>query len=473
LTIKTKSHLVKQTSSLCPICLAQIDAEVYARDGKVYQRKACAEHGTFDVLINSDERYYYDSRGVNSTKSDSSADGCCSSGCGCGPADSLTSLTTLGNGKNGGIDSGGGTPGGEGHDPTIVETSSTCIGLIEIVESCNLKCPTCYADSPYTDPTAIKALTLDEFWRRVNAVTGRKGFIDILQLSGGEPTIHPQFFELLEGVLQSDMIGYVLLNTNGVLLARDESFMQRLGDLHRTYRKFEVYLQFDGTQEDGQSELRGADLRKVRKQAIQGCAAHGVPVTLAMTVDQHNAGHLGETVRFALSEKSVRGVVFQPMFNSGRGYVQLGKHPDNLNVADIILGLIDQSEGLLTDRDFTPLPCGDPNCHTIGYLIRRGDEVQRVSDLIDFSQVQGFLKDRINFTMDDLAKCGCESEELGHILKALEVGPDDILRLFIKPFMDAWTYDQDRIDRCCVHVIGEGGKLESFCRHYAMRAAQT
>ena len=367
---------------------------------------------------------------------------------------------------------GSGHPGG-GHDPTIVETSSTCIGLIEIVESCNLKCPTCFADSPYSDPSAIKALTLDEFWQRVNAVTGRKGFVDILQLSGGEPTIHPQFFELLEGVLQSEMIGYVLLNTNGVLLARDESFMQRLGELHKTYRKFEVYLQFDGTQGDGQSELRGADLRKVRKQAIQGCAAHGVPVTLAMTVDQHNAGHLGETVRFALSEKSVRGVVFQPMFNSGRGYVQLGKHPDNLNVADIILGLIDQSDGLLTDKDFTPLPCGDPNCHTIGYLIRRGDEVQRVSDLVDFSQVQGFLKDRINFTMDDLAKCGCESEELGHILKALEIGPDDILRLFIKPFMDAWTYDQDRIDRCCVHVIGEGGKLESFCRHYAMRAAQT
>ena len=104
--------MIKQTSSLCPICLAQIDAEVYARDGKVYQRKACAEHGTFDVLINSDERYYYDSRGVNSTESDSSADGCCASGCGCGPSDSLVSLTTLGNGKNEGIDSGVGTSGG-------------------------------------------------------------------------------------------------------------------------------------------------------------------------------------------------------------------------------------------------------------------------------------------------------------------------------------------------------------------------
>ncbi len=467
-----KDAVIKHTSSLCPVCKAQIGAEVYRRGGKVYLRKTCEEHGVFDVLINSDERYYYDSRGANSAENTSGGEGRCSSGCGCGPGElgePGEPGESVSRNPNPGAPRGG---GGVGHDSGIVETSSTCIGLIEIVESCNLRCPTCFADSPYSEPTAIKALTLEEFWLRVDAVTGRKGFIDILQLSGGEPTIHPDFFELLEGVLKSEMIGYVLLNTNGVLLAKDDSFMDLLGELHRKYKKFEVYLQFDGVQADGQSALRGADLRKVRKDAIEGCAARGVPVTLAMTVDQHNAGHLGETVAFAVSQRSVRGVVFQPMFNSGRGYVQLGEREENLNVADIINGLIKQSDGLLTEKDFTPLPCGDPNCHTIGYLIRRGsrgDRVQRVSDLIDFSQVQGFLKDRVNFTMDDLAKCGCESEELGAVLKGLEVGPNDVLRLFIKPFMDAWTYDQDRIDRCCVHVIGEGGELESFCRHYAMR----
>ena len=450
---------IKQTSSLCPVCKAQIDAEVYKRDGRVYLRKACGEHGTFDVLINSDERFYYDSRGANSAENTS---GCCSSGCGCGST-TLTSLTSGGTDEQPRV----------GHDPAIVETASTCIALIEIVESCNLKCPTCYADSPYSDSSSIKALSLDEFKQRVESVTQRKGLIDILQLSGGEPTIHPRFFELMEWALASSEIGYVLLNTNGVLLSKDDGFMQQLGELHRKHKGFEVYLQFDGTQELGQAELRGADLRQVRRRAIRGCKDHGVPVTLAMTVDEHNVANLGDTLRFALSEPNVRGLVFQPMFNSGRGYVQLGNqlqsYQNNLNVADIILGLIDQSEGLLTERDFTPLPCGDPNCHTIGYLIRREDHVQRVSDLIDFSQVQGFLHDRINFTMDDLAKCGCESEELGALLKALEIGPNDVLRLFIKPFMDAWTYDQDRIDRCCVHVIGEGGKLESFCRHYAMR----
>ena len=93
-----------------------------------------------------------------------------------------------------------------------------------------------------------------------------------------------------------------------------------------------------------------------------------------------------------------------------------------------------------------------------------------VSRLIDFTQVQGFLKDRLDFNIEDLARCGCETEDLGAILKQLEVGPDHVFRLFIKPFMDAWTYDQDRIDRCCVHVVGQGGRLESFCRHYAMRS---
>jgi uncharacterized radical SAM superfamily Fe-S cluster-containing enzyme len=283
-TVSPKS-LIKRTSSLCPICRAQVDAEVYRQNGRVHLRKACAEHGTFDVLINSDERYYYESHGANSTQN---VGECCSSDCGCGPVE-------LGISK-------------PGHNPAIIETASTCIALIEIVESCNLKCLTCYADSPYSDPRSVKALSFDEFRERIDSVTGRKGKIDILQLSGGEPTIHPRFFELLEWSLASDMIGYVLLNTNGVLLAKDESFMRRLGDVHKQFRGrcgFEVYLQFDGTQAAGQAELRGADLRKVRQQAIHGCRAHGVPVTLAMTVDEHNVTHLGDTLRFALAEPNV------------------------------------------------------------------------------------------------------------------------------------------------------------------------
>ena len=428
ISLKIKSAR-KHTTSLCPVCRRQIEAEVYESEGKVYLLKRCPEHGEFDVLINSDRRFYYDS---------------CGAGCACQT-----------------------TPG---HSDEIIEKNATCIALIEIVESCNLKCPTCYADSPFSDHASTKALSLEEFRGRIDKVISRKGPLDILQLSGGEPTIHPQFFELLEGVLTDKRIGYTLINTNGVLPARDDDFVTKLGELHRRFRKFELYLQFDGPQETGQLALRGGDFRTVREQAIIRSGRFGIPTTLAMTVTDDNLSHLGDALRFGLTHESVRGITFQPMFRSGRTHIPLGDPIRRLNVADMVLGLIEQSNGLLSEKDFTRLPCGDPNCHTIGYVIRRGEKVLPVSHFIDFSHVQGFLKDRVDFSMEDLARCGCESEPLGAILKQLEIGPDNVFRIFIKPFMDAYTYDQDRIDRCCVHVVGENGNLESFCRHYALRS---
>ncbi|MAE67468.1 MAG: radical SAM protein [Phycisphaeraceae bacterium] len=432
---------LKQTSSLCPVCRRDIPAEVYEADGRVFLAKTCPEHGDFDVLINSDRRLYYDSLGANSD-------------CGCAAACA---------------DAPGAPP--IGHDPAIIEKTSTCIALIEIVESCNLKCPTCYADSAYS--SQVTALPLEDFEQRIDRVTSRKGPIDILQLSGGEPTIHPRFHDLLAGVLVRDDVGYTLINTNGVRLARDPDFVKALGALHDRHRKFEVYLQFDGPQETGQIALRGADFRSVRTDAVARCQSIGVPVTLAMTVTGDNAAHVGDALRWGLARENVRGLTLQPMFGSGRTHWTDADGPaprhDRLNVADMVAGLIEQSDGLLGERDFTPLPCGNPNCHTIGYLLRRDGQVVPVSSLIDFSKVQGFLEDRIDFNIEDLQQCGCESEPLGQLLRQLEIGPANVFRIFIKPFMDAWTYDQDRIDRCCVHVVGEGGRLESFCRHYAMR----
>jgi uncharacterized radical SAM superfamily Fe-S cluster-containing enzyme len=433
-----QGRLLKHTRSLCPRCRATIPAEVHEEGGRVFLRKACREHGRFDVLINSDARFYYASAGASGA--------CCGGACGSAADESAP----------------------------LIEKAATCIALIEIVETCNLKCPTCYADSPFSKPEEIKALTVEEFWRRIDAVIARKGPLDILQLSGGEPAIHPRFFELFESVLADQRIGYALLNTNGVRLAREARFMERVGELHRRFRRFEVYLQYDGPQEASQRALRGSDLRALREEAIDACARQGVPVTLAMTVTDANIAHLGDAVRFGLSRPNVRGITFQPMFGSGRtpgsDFIQLGP-PRRLNVADVVLGLVGQSAGVISERDFTPLPCGDPNCHTIGYLLRRGERVVPVSELVDFASVQGFLKDRVNFNVEDLARCGCESEPLGAILKQLEIGPEHVFRIFIKPFMDVWTYDQDRIDRCCVHVVGEGGRLESFCRHYAMRGS--
>jgi hypothetical protein len=142
-----------------------------------------------------------------------------------------------------------------------------------------------------------------------------------------------------------------------------------------------------------------------------------------------------------------------------------------LTTADIILAAVEQAAGRLRYEDFTPLPCGDPNCATIGYLLKANGRTYSVSEFIDFGKVQGFLRDKIRYSLEDLLQCGCESEPLGALLKEFELNETNTFRLFIKPFMDAGTWDEDRIDRCCTHVIRPDGKLDSFCRYYSGFAA--
>lgn len=434
------TELLKETRSRCPVCNAPCPATVRRVSGSpetIRLFRTCPDHGSFDACISSDARFYWLSKG--------------GSGCGGGAC-------CAGEGGTGGTLGRNADPG---EALGVHEKLSTCLALIEIVNSCNLECPTCYASSGQS--ARVDAVPLENIRARVQGVIDRKGKIEILQLSGGEPTLHPQFFELLEWCQDHTSIEYVLLNTNGVKIACDDGFAARLAAAFRR-GKFQIYLQFDGPQESGQRALRGADLRDVRQRALDRCAESGIPATLAMTVTPENLASLWETVEFGLAREHVRGVSFQPVFGSGRGV--LGNEP-RLNAADVILNTVAQSAGRLRFEDFTPLPCGDPNCATIGYLLRTPDGVRSISDFLDFQNVQGFLRDRVRYSIDDLARCGCESEPLGAILKNLEANGNDAFRLFIKPFMDAWTWDEDRIDRCCTHVIRPDGSLDSFCRHYA------
>jgi predicted TIM-barrel fold metal-dependent hydrolase/organic radical activating enzyme len=262
--------------------------------GRVVMRPGCPEHGEHVATLASDARFYWQSFGQREG-------GCC--GGKCGSADG----------------SGEGTLGrnAEGHEGSPFETLSTCFALIEIVRSCNLSCPTCYADSPLGAGAKVDAVPLAEIKQRIEGVVARKGGIEILQLSGGEPTLHPQLFELLDWVQSHPKIDYALINTNGVRIAHDAAFAEQLA-VAAPRLKLQLYLQFDGVQEAGQYGLRGADLRATREAAIARCAEMDLPVTLAMTVTPENLPHVWEAIAFGLSHPNVHGITFQPMFTSGR-----------------------------------------------------------------------------------------------------------------------------------------------------------
>jgi 7,8-dihydro-6-hydroxymethylpterin dimethyltransferase len=449
-----KETVLKTTTSRCPVCEKPKPAQVIRleKDGKeqVVMRRSCDCHGTHDFVISSDPRFYSLAMGNREGGS-----------CGCGPACSTpsevkqgtlginaTDLERLGN----------------------VEKLSTCLALIEIVDSCNLTCPTCFASSLLGfRPGHIDCHDFDDVTSRIQGVIDRKGHIEIIQFSGGEPTLHPEFFRLVRWVRSNPNIDYLLINTNGIRFAKDEEFVRGMGELFKEFDNIQLYLQFDGPQEEGQLELRGADLRKIRRQAIENCAKVGIPVTLAMTVNEHNLPYVWDTVDFGRKYPNVRGVSFQPMFISGRSTVvkQTAELPQPITAADIILGLESHSKKTLSFDDFTPLPCGDPNCATIGWLFRMGSTFYSPTKFgVDIAALQGTLPDRMNYSIEDLKKCGCDNTALGDLMRKLEMKESNAFRLFIKPFMDVRTWDGDRIDRCCTHVIRPDGDLESFCSYY-------
>ena len=375
----TPDKLLKRTLSRCPVCHVSCPAEVWRVGGeppKVYLKRTCPEHGEASVCIASDARFYWVAKGR--------PENACCGGKACRASDN-SPAGTLGQNAE------------PGEALGIHERLSTCLALIEIVNSCNLSCPTCFADSPTGAGARVSAVPLEELKSRIQGVVDRKGGIEILQLSGGEPTLHPGFFELLRWLQEHPKIDYVLLNTNGIRIATDEAFARELGDAFH-YGAFQLYLQFDGVQQEGQHALRGADLRNLRERCIKCCADLNVPVTLAMTVTRDNLDFLWDTIQFGLQHSNIRGVCFQPMFGSGRFPAD---QSERLNTADLILAAVAHSAGRLRFEDFTPLPCGDPNCAAIGYLLRVDGRIRSVSDFIDFTSVQGFLHNKVRYRLED------------------------------------------------------------------------
>ncbi len=194
-----------------------------------------------------------------------------------------------------------------------MQTQHTCILLEDVIEECNLRCPTCFADSSPdlagVVPPEIVLANVDQRLAREN------GRIDVVMLSGGEPTLHPQFGELVEALVARPVVR-ILVNTNGLRLARDDGL---LALLQRHRGRVEVYLQYDGSSERASRHHRGGDLRATKELALRRLSRAEIFTTLTMTATLDvNDGEIGDVLRVALATPYVGGVSIQPVFGSGR-----------------------------------------------------------------------------------------------------------------------------------------------------------
>jgi uncharacterized radical SAM superfamily Fe-S cluster-containing enzyme len=431
------------TNSICSKCLRKCEAKVIVRDEKVYLHKHCFEHGLEKVLISTDVAYYKKCREFLK------------------PAEVPLKWNT---------EIKYGCPYDCGLCPDHEQHS--CLTLVEITDKCNLACPICYAGS---SPQMETSRSLEEIEFMLDAIVANEGEPDIVQISGGEPTIHPQFFEILD-MAKRKPIKHLMVNTNGLRIAQDREFAKRLA----TYMPgFEIYLQFDSFDEAPLRELRGVDLRASRERAIEHLNEFNISTTLVVTLKKGLNDHeVGKIIQYGLKQRAVRGVTFQPVQVAGR-LEDFDPATDRLTLSEVRQMIIDQS-GVFRAEDIIPVPC-HPDCLAMGYALKMAGTVTPLTGLIDPQILIEGGRNTIVYEQDDYLRSkifelfstahspDSSALSLKNLLCCLPmvpvpdaIGYDNVFRVIIMQFLDPFNFDVRSVKKTCVHIVHPDGRIIPF-----------
>lgn len=466
------------TQSLCPECLGLVPAKILDRGGRVYFRKSCPTHGVREDFVCSDRKWY----------------------------DQMEFALPAKTPAKFGVEPDKGCPFDCGL--CTEHEQHTCVGVLEITSSCNLTCPMCYAASS----PGGKHLSLADCKRQIDRLVEVEGRAEVCQLSGGEPTIHPQLEQILEYALSRE-IDYVMINTNGIRFAKDPALIELVA---RHKDRMEIYFQFDGLNDDVYRALRGESLLEIKLAALDALQRAGIQVTLVCTLQGGvNDDQMGPLVEFGLSRSNISGISFQPATYSGR-HVLPDELERRITYPDVIAGVARQTGGQFAESDFLPLPCAHPNCHQIAIAYRQGKTAIPVTRFIDARANLDLLANGISFTrkksrdliMQYLGRQTCCAGGCGEVQEtedvsqgtggrrqgidlpqlspslplsvsrspspadeffskvlAQELGSENIFRITITSFLDAYNFDVRRLMKCCTHHVLPSGHVIPFCAY--------
>ncbi len=200
------------------------------------------------------------------------------------------------------------------------------------------------------------------------AIVRGEGEPDVVQISGGEPTIHPHFWSILD-LAKAKPIKHLMLNTNGIKIAHEAGFAERLADYAPG---FEVYLQFDSLVNKTTQRLRGAKLVDSHEKALAKLDALNLSTTLVVTLQAGLNDHeIGAIIDKALSHRCCRGVTFQPIQAAGRLAAKHG--PSQRLTVSAVRRMIAEQSQIFSLNDIVPVPC-NPDTLAMGYALKLPDK---------------------------------------------------------------------------------------------------
>jgi len=427
---------MKETLSVCPVCLKRINASITRHGDDYFMEKRCDEHGDFSVIIWRGTSIGLETWGGFAENGQEGAQvHNCPDGCGQGGAYALCS----------------------GH------LQKTCCALVEITHRCNLNCPVCFAGSGNGQEPSLEEL--------YNVFKGLAADGNtFVQLSGGEPAEREDLPYIIAAAKAAGCEN-IQLNSNGIRLGADPEFTKKLKDAGLSF----VFMQFDGTNDDIYMKLRGEALFEAKCAAIRVCGENMLGVTLVPTVVPGiNDGNIGDIIKFGLKNSpEVRGVHFQPVSYFGR-YPHVPSNQDRITLPEILCAIEAQTNREFTVSDFAPSSCDHPRCGFHGDFVvlpkmnimklTRASAGACCDDTDAHIKNRNFVARRWKRTADccDGASQDADYEDMDTFLSRVKTHGFTITAM---AFQDAYNLDIQRLRRCSLHVV-QGGRLMPFCAKY-------
>ena len=474
--LREGERLVAYTLSTCPHCYALVTAVLYEKEGKVYERKVCPEHGEFEELYFGDyttyerfRKWQRDGKGIWTPNVPLTA--LCPYNCGLCPR----------------------------------HKSHTALLNIAVTNRCELRCWYCFFYAVKAGYVYEPSLNHIRFMLREARKTLPYPAIAV-QITGGEPLLRDDIVDIVR-IAREEGYHHIQVNTEGIRLAFDSDIAVKLREAGTNV----VYMSFDGvtpyTNPKNHWEIPYAldNLRKAKLGAVL------VPTV----IKGYNLHEVGSIIRFGVKHADiVRGVNMQPVSIVGR---VPKKERDKLRVTipDVLLEIEKQTDGQIRREDWYPVPTvvpisrfvealrGKPQfeltthfaCGAATYLFWDDDgELIPITRFVDVDGVMQLLdkaaeeiasgRNKYIVTLGVLTKLGryvdtskapkrfrSKRKFLSYIFNILvkhdysSLGEFHYQTLFLgmMHFQDPYNYDVSRVQRCDVHYVMPDGRIVPFC----------
>ncbi|HEY0479942.1 MAG TPA: radical SAM protein [Kofleriaceae bacterium] len=456
-------RVLHTTTSLCRTCKEAVPATVVAlASGEVWMRKACVEHGAQEVRLSTSAAWYERTRAERQDRvapriTHKPVELGCPFDCG----------------------------------PCASHGQKVRLPVVTITSACNLDCPICYVhnknDDAFHMPVEDFALILEHLR------TDHGGELDIVNLTGGEPTMHPRLFEML-AMARAAGIHRVTVCSNGIRLAKDEAYVIRLGELGAR-----IALSFDTFDPHADKLLQGANMLATKLRCLELCEKHGVDVTLIPVMTRGvNEHEVGKILEVALARPNIRHVEVHTMTFTGQSGATF-QRSGRISMFEVLEEIELRTGGLLRPGDFVTSPCAHPLCYQIAYLLldpaggppipftRFMPAAELRAALSDrlYLEPSARLEDSLTAAIDRLWLISDEDPDAARALRllramldamfpadrplsredALRAGERAVKAVYIHSHMDEETFDTERAVDCCDSNCYADGRTIPVCNY--------